>query len=124
MLSAPSAFIIRWFLPAAQVYSGAMPPASPLPAVPAPASVPLGALPLAAPATPRPPRFGGKVVLITGGASNIGRQAALAYAREGAKVVIVDADVFRSRDTLADLQEITPDCAWVRADLGWEDQVL
>jgi NAD(P)-dependent dehydrogenase (short-subunit alcohol dehydrogenase family) len=62
--------------------------------------------------------------MITGGASNIGREAALAYAREGASVLVVDADPLRSRDTLADLQEITDACAWVRADLGWEDQVL
>jgi len=89
-----------------------------------PAVVTPVALPTVAPALARPARFQGKVVLITGGASGIGRMAALAYAREGAKVVIVDADVLRARDTLADLQEVTPDCAWARADLGHEDQIL
>ena len=41
--------------------------------------------------TPRfagPPRFAGKVVLITGGGSGIGRAAARAFARDGATVVV------------------------------------
>jgi NAD(P)-dependent dehydrogenase (short-subunit alcohol dehydrogenase family) len=36
--------------------------------------------------------FGGKVVLVTGGAAGIGRGAALAFARAGASVVIADVD--------------------------------
>jgi 3-oxoacyl-[acyl-carrier protein] reductase len=69
-------------------------------------------------------RFNGQVVLITGGATNIGRDAALAFAREGARVMIADYDVVAARPTLADLQDVTPECAWVRADLSREDDVI
>lgn len=69
------------------------------------------------------PRFAGKVVLLTGGAGGIGRAAALAFAREGAHVMIADYEPLGARDALAELQEVTDECAWVRADLRHEDQI-
>ena len=40
------------------------------------------------------------VTAITGGASNIGRAAAVAFAREGARIMIVDIDALAARDAL------------------------
>lgn len=47
----------------------------------------------------------GKVALITGGASGIGRAAAIAFAREGAGVVIGDIDTKGSENTVAMIKE-------------------
>src|SRR5262245_57919118 len=42
----------------------------------------------------------GKVVVITGGASGLGQATALAFAREGANVVIGDVDVKGAQETI------------------------
>lgn len=46
----------------------------------------------------------GKTALVTGGASGIGRAIALAYAREGAAVVVGDIDEAGGRDTVANIE--------------------
>lgn len=45
----------------------------------------------------------GKAIIVTGGASGIGRECALAYAREGAHVVIADTQYDGARRTAAEL---------------------
>lgn len=50
-------------------------------------------------------RFSGKVALVTGAASGIGRATAVAFAREGARVAVLD----RTEDALADTGEAVRD---------------
>ena len=49
-------------------------------------------------------RLENKPALITGAASGIGRQSALLFASEGARVVIVDLNVEQGEDTVAEIK--------------------
>ncbi len=50
--------------------------------------------------------FEEKVVIVTGGSNGIGRQVALEYVRENAKVVIADIDEVNGRELVANLNEV------------------
>src|SRR5262245_1091783 len=63
------------------------------------------------------PLISGKVVIVTGGASGIGRATALAFARDGAKVVIGDIDVAGCEKVVAAIKEKGGDASFVRADV-------
>jgi NAD(P)-dependent dehydrogenase (short-subunit alcohol dehydrogenase family) len=59
-------------------------------------------------------RLQSKVALITGGGSGIGRQSAILFAREGAKIVVVDLDEKSGRETASMIK----DAIFVRADVS------
>jgi len=64
----------------------------------------------------------GKVALITGGGSGIGRATAIALAEAGAAVVVADVDEDGGRETVRVLEEASGRAAFVRTDVSrWEE---
>lgn len=63
-------------------------------------------------------RFEGKVALVTGGSSGIGRATAVALAREGAKVVIGSRGVTGSEETVALIRKEGGEAAFVQTDVS------
>src|SRR5437667_8584918 len=59
----------------------------------------------------------GKVVVITGGASGIGRATALAFAREGARVFIGDIDSAGAEKTVAEIRDEGGEARCLRVDV-------
>ncbi|WP_193195841.1 glucose 1-dehydrogenase [Nostoc sp. MG11] len=61
--------------------------------------------------------FTGKVVLVTGGSSGIGRASALAFAKAGAKVVVADVDVTGGEDTVSKIEIANGEAIFVKTDV-------
>jgi len=64
----------------------------------------------------------GKIVLVTGGNSGIGRAIALRAAAEGARVAITGRDPAKGARVLAELQAAGAEAAFIAASLGEEAQ--
>jgi NAD(P)-dependent dehydrogenase (short-subunit alcohol dehydrogenase family) len=65
-----------------------------------------------------PGRVEGKVALVTGGASGIGRATALTFAREGAKLVVADMNEDGGQQTIHMLMEKGGEAIFVRIDVS------
>ena len=65
----------------------------------------------------------GKVALITGSASGIGRATAQLFAREGAKIAVADIDEAGGRETVESIRMASGEAFFVEADVGEMDQV-
>ncbi|MCZ7380046.1 MAG: SDR family oxidoreductase [Candidatus Methanoperedens sp.] len=64
-----------------------------------------------------------KVALVTGGGSGIGRACALAFAREGAKVVVADVMERGGEETVQMIQEAGGESIFVKTDVSKKDDV-
>jgi NAD(P)-dependent dehydrogenase (short-subunit alcohol dehydrogenase family) len=62
-------------------------------------------------------RFEGKVAVVAGGSSGIGRAAALAFAREGAKVVVGSRNVDLLKETVGMIEKAGGEGTFVKCDV-------
>jgi NAD(P)-dependent dehydrogenase (short-subunit alcohol dehydrogenase family) len=67
--------------------------------------------------------FAGKVAFVNGAASGIGRATALAFAREGARVVVADTSEPGSQETAGMIKEAGGRALAVRCDVSWGEDV-
>ena len=68
-------------------------------------------------------QFDGKVALVTGGSSGIGRAAAVAFAREGARVAVAARREAESLETVARIHETGSEAVFIQTDVSDEAQV-
>ena len=70
-------------------------------------------------------RLKGKTAVVTGGAGGVGRATALAFAREGARVVVADLDGDGTAAVAREVMEASPDSKAIaaRVDVAVEDDV-
>lgn len=67
--------------------------------------------------------FSGKVALVTGGTSGIGKATAIEFARAGAKVVLSGRREKEGAQVVAEINRLGGDAAFVRADVAKDEDV-
>src|SRR3954470_21347095 len=68
-------------------------------------------------------RFEGKVCLVTGGGSGIGKAAAQRFAAEGGKVVIVDINEQHGNQAVQDIEKTGGEAIFAKANVGVSAEV-
>jgi NAD(P)-dependent dehydrogenase (short-subunit alcohol dehydrogenase family) len=67
--------------------------------------------------------FAGKIALVTGGTSGIGRATAIAYAQQQAKVVVTGRRIAEGKETIRLIKESGGDGLFVQMDITQESEV-
>jgi len=63
-------------------------------------------------------RLENKVAIITGGASGIGKESSLLFAKEGAKIVVVDVNDAEGEKTVAEIKTAGGEAVYAHADIS------
>ena len=66
----------------------------------------------------------GKVAIVTGGGSGMGRSTSVIFAREGAAVVVADINDEGGRQTVAQIEDTGGRATFVHTDTAKEDQII
>ena len=64
-----------------------------------------------------------KIVIVTGGNRGIGRAISLAFAQEGAKVIIAARNETKAREVMDDIKKQGSECLFVRTDVSQSEEV-
>lgn len=64
-----------------------------------------------------------KVAVVTGGGSGMGRETAILFAKEGAKVAVADVSVEGGEDTVGKIKDISGQAIFIKTDVSSSQQV-
>jgi NAD(P)-dependent dehydrogenase (short-subunit alcohol dehydrogenase family) len=68
-------------------------------------------------------KLNGKIAIVTGGGSGIGRSTAIRFAKEGAKVAVADLDSQSGEETVSLIQESGGEAIFIKTDVKDSNQV-